>query len=140
MKPLFVFAALLAVVIMSDCHKKTTSGQFGQTRFDGAPAKEPVKFIKINFHKGSAKLAGNGIFELLTNLNLLRTNKITAFTVSGHSCEMDSDRANKRLSEQRADAVLNALWNFGIDTKNAEAAVAVSAGGPDCGYVLISEK
>ncbi len=132
-----MFKILLIVVLafsaFTGCNKKIAKVETTEA------SKPSIKFVKIVFHQGSDKLQGEGLFELLTNINLLRTSKLLNYDVCGYACEMPSKKENEKLAISRANAVKKALWNFGINTDNAEVKSIVDDGGVDCGYVQITE-
>lgn len=131
-----ILILLIAALALTGCPKRpTTPGPvMGQAKF-----KKEVRFLPIHFKRESSKLEGGAILELLTDLDLLRKNGITKFTVSGYSCEELTPFTNRKLSEERTATVMKALWNFGLDTASATTAAYNGKSGIDCGVVIITE-
>ncbi len=89
---------------------------------DGCPDEVPVKVKKftgairgIQFSSGSARVSPRS-YELLDNTAKILTEFADLkLEIAGHTDSAGSARFNKRLSQRRADAVLEYLKNKGID-------------------------
>jgi len=76
---------------------------------------------QINFSSGKA-LIEQGSFSLLESIkNIALQCPEATFEVSGHTDSVGNSGFNKRLSEQRAQAVISHLNELGLDTKNFKA-------------------
>lgn len=73
---------------------------------------------KINFSTGKAAIEQSS-FSLLENIKVVAQKcPDTRFEVSGHTDSTGNADFNKRLSEQRAQAVISHLSGLGLDTQN----------------------
>lgn len=76
----------------------------------------PVSFnLTVAFGFDSAEITGVAFQEMLKLLQFLREYPSTTAVVEGHTDSRGSDGYNQNLSERRAQAVVQALVNSGID-------------------------
>lgn len=82
-----------------------------------------VDLDTLNFESGSATISGSEVKKLQGVADamerLLKKNPAETFLIEGHTDAVGSDNANLALSDQRAEAVAEALTNaFGIAPEN----------------------
>ncbi|WP_244300893.1 OmpA family protein [Roseibium hamelinense] len=72
---------------------------------------------RIYFDKGSAEVSEEAKMTIARQATWLKDNTRWLVKVQGHADEPGGENANKTLSTQRANAVLNALVAQGVDRK-----------------------
>lgn len=85
--------------------------------------RETGKFVTNNilFETGKATLLPESMVELLKVAEYMKSHPQSRFEVQGHTDNQGSDNINDRLSQQRAEAVVNALASLGVDSFNLKA-------------------
>lgn len=77
---------------------------------------QPVSFnLTVQFALNSAEITGADFQEVLKLLRFLREHPSTTAVIEGHTDNTGEDAYNQDLSERRAQAVVQALTNSGID-------------------------
>lgn len=77
---------------------------------------QPVSFdLTVEFGFDSAQITGAGMQEMFELLRFLRAHPSSRAVIEGHSDDRGASAYNQRLSERRAQAVLEALVNSGVD-------------------------
>ncbi|MEZ5558138.1 MAG: OmpA family protein [Pseudomonadales bacterium] len=77
---------------------------------------KPVSFnLTVEFANNSAEITGVGFQEMLGLLRFLREYPNTKAVIEGHTDSAGTDAYNQSLSERRAQAVVQALTNSGIE-------------------------
>lgn len=84
---------------------------------------ETGKFVTNNilFETGKATLKSESMTEIEKVAAYMKKNPRVRFEVQGHTDNQGSDKVNDPLSQQRAEAVVKALANFGVDDFNLKA-------------------
>lgn len=77
--------------------------------------------LKINFKSGSAVVNPAGVKEISKVARLMVENPNTTVIIEGHTDSRGKAAANKRLSEQRANAVRNVLIKQGVNASRVRA-------------------
>jgi OOP family OmpA-OmpF porin len=80
-----------------------------------------LSLVGVNFKTGSAQLSAGSEDLLDTAVNALRENPSVDVIVEGHTDSRGSDTFNQRLSERRAQSVVNYLVSKGIDASRLTA-------------------
>ena len=88
-----------------------------------APAAPAPRFVLdgVQFETGSAKLTADSHARLDTIVEYLTHKPSATIEVSGHTDNVGGNKKNKRLSQQRADAVRDYLVAKGIDASRIKA-------------------
>lgn len=91
-----------------------------------APAKQdapPPGFVLkgVEFDSGEAKIKEESFAQLDTVVEYMTHKKSARIEISGHTDNVGNPKANKRLSEKRANAVRDYLVSKGIDPSRIEA-------------------
>lgn len=73
-------------------------------------------FDNINFETGSAQLTPSSQLQVRNIVSILNAYPNAKIKIGGYTDKTGNDAANKTLSQQRADAVLNAIKNSGANT------------------------
>ena len=76
---------------------------------------ESIVLKNIFFETGSAELKSESVAELTKLMQFMRRNAEVRIEISGHTDNVGSDSMNQKLSEERANAVADYLFNNGID-------------------------
>lgn len=76
---------------------------------------ESIVLKNIFFETGSAELKSESVAELTKLVQFMRRNAEVRIEISGHTDNVGSDAMNQKLSEERANAVADYLFNNGID-------------------------
>lgn len=71
--------------------------------------------LHINFDTGKSELKADGLAAVNEIVALMRTNTTLALSVEGHTDNVGDPATNKLLSESRAQSVMKAIGNGGID-------------------------
>lgn len=81
------------------------------------------KFVTNNilFETGKADLKVESMIEIMKVAEYMKANPTVRFEVQGHTDNQGSDKVNDPLSQQRADAIVNALVSLGCDAFNLRA-------------------
>jgi outer membrane protein OmpA-like peptidoglycan-associated protein len=81
------------------------------------------KFVTNNilFETGKATLKPESMTEIKKVADYMKKNPRTRFEVQGHTDNQGSDKVNDPLSQQRAEAVVKALADLGVDDFNLKA-------------------
>ena len=84
---------------------------------------ETGKFVTNNilFETGKATLKSESMTEIEKVAAYMKKNPRVRFEVQGHTDNQGSDKVNDPLSQQRAEAVVKALANLGVDDFNLKA-------------------
>ena len=84
---------------------------------------ETGKFVTNNilFETGKATLKSESMTEIEKVAAYMKKNPRVRFEVQGHTDNQGSDKINDPLSQQRAEAVVKALANLGVDDFNLKA-------------------
>ena len=84
---------------------------------------ETGKFVTNNilFETGKATLKSESMTEIERVAAYMKKNPRARFEVQGHTDNQGSDKINDPLSQQRAEAVVKALANLGVDDFNLKA-------------------
>ena len=84
---------------------------------------ETGKFVTNNilFETGKATLKSESMAEIQKVADYMKKNPRARFEVQGHTDNQGSDNVNDPLSQQRAEAVVKALANLGVDDFNLKA-------------------
>ena len=84
---------------------------------------ETGKFVTNNilFETGKATLKSESMAEIEKVAAYMKKNPRARFEVQGHTDNQGSDKINDPLSQQRAEAVVKALSNLGVDDFNLKA-------------------
>ncbi|MBR1447961.1 MAG: OmpA family protein [Bacteroidaceae bacterium] len=84
---------------------------------------ETGKFVTNNilFETGKATLKSESMEEIQKVADYMKKNPTARFEVQGHTDNQGSDKINDPLSQQRAEAVVKALENLGVDGFNLRA-------------------
>lgn len=84
---------------------------------------ETGKFVTNNilFETGKATLKSESMAEIQKVADYMKKNPRARFEVQGHTDNQGSDKVNDPLSQQRAEAVVKALANLGVDDFNLKA-------------------
>ena len=84
---------------------------------------ETGKFVTNNilFETGKATLKPESMTEIEKVAAYMKKNPRARFEVQGHTDNQGSDKINDPLSQQRAEAVVKALANLGVDDFNLKA-------------------
>lgn len=84
---------------------------------------ETGKFVTNNilFETGKATLKAESMAEIEKVATYMKKNPRARFEVQGHTDNQGSDKINDPLSRQRAEAVVKALANLGVDDFNLKA-------------------
>ena len=84
---------------------------------------ETGKFVTNNilFETGKATLKPESMAEIQKVADYMKKNASVRFEVQGHTDNQGSDAVNDPLSQQRAEAVVNALEGLGVDGFNLRA-------------------
>ena len=84
---------------------------------------ETGKFVTNNilFETGKATLKSESMAEIQKVADYMKKNPTARFEVQGHTDNQGSDKINDPLSQQRAEAVVKALENLGVDGFNLRA-------------------
>lgn len=84
---------------------------------------ETGKFVTNNilFETGKATLKSESMTEIEKVAAYMKKNPRARFEVQGHTDNQGSDKINDPLSQQRAEAVVKALANLGVDDFNLKA-------------------
>ena len=84
---------------------------------------ETGKFVTNNilFETGKATLKPESMTEIQKVADYMKKNPRARFEVQGHTDNQGSDKINDPLSQQRAEAVVKALANLGVDDFNLKA-------------------
>ena len=84
---------------------------------------ETGKFVTNNilFETGKATLKSESMAEIQKVADYMKKNPRARFEVQGHTDNQGSDKINDPLSQQRAEAVVKALANLGVDDFNLKA-------------------
>lgn len=96
---------------------KELSDELAKARANaGAGAEISDTQLGIFFNIGSAEISEANEENITFMANLMKANKNTKFTVTGYADkETGSEARNNELSQERAEAVRNALVNAGVD-------------------------
>ncbi|MFZ5482889.1 MAG: TolC family outer membrane protein [Pseudomonadota bacterium] len=81
---------------------------------DGCPYKAVLELKGVTFALNSAQIAHEAYAVLDEAARILKANPKVTAEVSGHTDARNSDAFNQRLSERRAEAVMNYLVNQGV--------------------------
>ena len=81
---------------------------------------ETGKFVTNNilFETGKATLKPESMEEIQKVAEYMKKNPSARFEVQGHTDNVGSDKTNDPLSQQRAEAVVKALEDMGVDPFN----------------------
>ncbi|MBO4417491.1 MAG: OmpA family protein [Bacteroidales bacterium] len=81
---------------------------------------ETGKFVTNNilFETGKATLKPESMEEIQKVADYMKKNPQARFEVQGHTDNVGSDKTNDPLSQQRAEAVVKALEDMGVDPFN----------------------
>ena len=81
---------------------------------------ETGKFVTNNilFETGKATLKSESMEEIMKVADYMKKNPTARFEVQGHTDNQGSDKVNDPLSQQRAEAVVKALEEQGVDPFN----------------------
>lgn len=79
------------------------------------PDAKPVVLEKLYFTKAKAEILPQSEGELIKLVNMMNNNPAMQIRIDGHTDESGTEEANKKLSVQRAQAVVNFLIMFDID-------------------------
>ena len=84
---------------------------------------ETGKFVTNNilFDTGKATLKQESMIEIMRVAEYMKKNPSARFEVQGHTDNQGSDKINDPLSQQRAEAIVNALEGLGVDPFNLRA-------------------
>jgi len=84
---------------------------------------ETGKFVTNNilFETGKATLKSESMAEIQKVADYMKKNPRARFEVQGHTDNQGSDKVNDPLSQQRAEAVVKALADLGVDDFNLKA-------------------
>ncbi len=84
---------------------------------------ETGKFVTNNilFDTGKATLKPESMEEIQKVADYMKKNPSARFEVQGHTDNQGSDKINDPLSQQRAEAIVNALEGLGVDPFNLRA-------------------
>ena len=84
---------------------------------------ETGKFVTNNilFETGKATLKSESMAEIQKVADYMKKNPRARFEVQGHTDNQGSDKVNDPLSQQRAEAVVKALADLGVDVFNLKA-------------------
>ena len=84
---------------------------------------ETGKFVTNNilFETGKATLKAESMEEIQKVADYMKKNSSVRFEVQGHTDNQGSDKINDPLSQQRAEAVVKALAELGVDEFNLRA-------------------
>ena len=84
---------------------------------------ETGKFVTNNilFETGKATLKSESMAEIQKVADYMKKNPRARFEVQGHTDNQGSDKVNDPLSQQRAEAVVKALDDLGVDDFNLKA-------------------
>ena len=84
---------------------------------------ETGKFVTNNilFETGKATLKPESMEEIMKVAEYMKKNPSARFEVQGHTDNQGSDAVNDPLSQQRAEAVVKALEEQGVDPFNLRA-------------------
>lgn len=84
---------------------------------------ESGKFVTNNilFETGKATLKPESMTEIQNVADYMKKNPSVRFEVQGHTDNQGSDKINDPLSQQRAEAVVKALADLGVDEWNLRA-------------------
>ena len=84
---------------------------------------ETGKFVTNNilFETGKATLKAESMTEIEKVADYMKKNPRVRFEVQGHTDNQGSDKINDPLSQQRAEAVVKALADLGVDDFNLKA-------------------
>ena len=84
---------------------------------------ETGKFVTNNilFETGKATLKPESMTEIQKVADYMKKNPSVRFEVQGHTDNQGSDKINDPLSQQRAEAVVKALADLGVDDFNLKA-------------------
>ena len=84
---------------------------------------ETGKFVTNNilFETGKATLKPESMEEIQKVADYMKKNPTARFEVQGHTDNQGSDKINDPLSQQRAEAVVKALADMGVDDFNLKA-------------------
>jgi OOP family OmpA-OmpF porin len=97
-----------------DC-PNTPRGTRVDTRGCEVRLEQPVSFnLTVEFGFDEQEIQGVGFQEMLEVLKFLREHPSTTAEIEGHTDSVGPDAYNQTLSEQRAQAVVDALVNSGI--------------------------
>ncbi|MEE9422054.1 MAG: OmpA family protein [Gammaproteobacteria bacterium] len=73
-------------------------------------------FDRVTFRTGSAEIDMNASSDQLTNISeIMKIYPATTLKIGGYTDNTGSEEANTRISQQRAEAVANALASLGVD-------------------------
>ncbi|MBN2730440.1 MAG: OmpA family protein [Bacteroidales bacterium] len=75
----------------------------------------------ISFTNGTAELRKESMGSINKIYSLMMKDEDLSFTIEGHTDNFGDDKDNKKLSEQRAETVMNVLVQMGIDSKRLKA-------------------
>ena len=79
------------------------------------PDAKPTVMVHLYFAKNSAEILPKSEGELITLVNLMNNNPTMQIRIDGHTDESGTEDSNKKLSLQRAQAVVNFLAMFDVD-------------------------
>lgn len=82
---------------------------------------ESIVLKNIFFETGSAELKNESVAELTKLVQFLAKNPTIRIEISGHTDNVGSDAMNQKLSEDRANAVANYLFEKGVDKQRIKA-------------------
>lgn len=80
-----------------------------------APKEEVIVLRGINFDTGKADIRSDSIPILENNVKGLQKKSKSHITIEGHTDARGSDASNQKLSEARANSVLNWFASHGVD-------------------------
>jgi len=84
-------------------------------------AQQPLILTGVNFDTGKATIRPESFVQLDGVVDFMVHNKAARVEISGHTDNVGNAKANKTLSEQRAQACRNYIVSKGIDKKRLDA-------------------
>ncbi len=119
--------AVMAVLLVSGCNSMSDLSTPDVTNATAAgfvdmkPGSEEEFMLNVGrrvyFAEGSAAVSDEAQMSIVRQADWLKKNKQWLVKVQGHADDPGGEAANKTLSTQRANAVMNALVAQGVDRK-----------------------